>query len=421
MQFKKVSLTLKVALLIFTALVSILPLNVVAEDTTPSPTKVPTPADAVKVLKIHHWNLLNLARYNTDGDPQTGAYGTTGAEDLKKRDDFDLTIPSTAWKEEELAALSLTEICKTEAEKFALDSNIPEENYQFADYKGSSDVWVVSNNNCTNESNDPNDAYGIALYVRGETIDKEVFRYTGEVAAEAYGDRGTPCIKHRYLELILTSCAIHTSFDGAADTTDRFKYTRLEVSQIKENAEALSSEGIPGNFILLPGDYNLSPDRKTTAQPGATGDPINQPLNFLGDGYHGFNEGNSYSTGNPAVRLDYIYFSKGLHFVPDTLPLCSGPGLVSPTTAPDEYPTGDHCYIGAIAYLTQTEVEIIAKQNAANSSSHEDKSSQIKPPKTGLEETTKVILSLIILSSFIAGIYSARKLKIKKLDSRSEK
>jgi hypothetical protein len=27
---------------------------------------------------------------------------------------------------------------------------------------------------------------------------------------------------------------------------------------------------------------------KTTAQPGATGDPINQPLNFLGDGYHGF-------------------------------------------------------------------------------------------------------------------------------------
>ena len=103
MQFKKVSLTLKVALLIFTALVSILPLNVVAEDTTPSPTKVPTPADAVKVLKIHHWNLLNLARYNTDGDPQTGAYGTTGAEDLKKRDDFDLTIPSTAWKEEELA------------------------------------------------------------------------------------------------------------------------------------------------------------------------------------------------------------------------------------------------------------------------------------------------------------------------------
>jgi hypothetical protein len=65
------------------------------------------------------------------------------------------------------------------------------------------------------------------------------------------------------------------------------------------------------------------------------------------------------ATQQATQQSDWItsIFSKGLHFVPDTLPLCSGPGLVSPTTAPDEYPTGDHCYIGAIAYLTQTEVE----------------------------------------------------------------
>lgn len=81
---------------------------------TPSPTKdLAVPSDASKVFKVHSWNVLNIDKI----DNGNGRYSV--------RTDFNMAIADNAWSSEDIAILSLQEICKSSVEQFAVENNIP--------------------------------------------------------------------------------------------------------------------------------------------------------------------------------------------------------------------------------------------------------------------------------------------------------
>ena len=124
----------------------------------PSPTKdLGVPSDDPKVFKVHSWNVLNIDKI----DNGNGRYSV--------RTDFNMAIADNAWSSEDIAILSLQEICKSSVEQFAVENNIPAANYKFLDYKGSS--YSGSNSvaydkdiaGCRAGSNDSSDDYGLAI------------------------------------------------------------------------------------------------------------------------------------------------------------------------------------------------------------------------------------------------------------------
>jgi hypothetical protein len=132
----------------------------------PSHTKnLAVPSDASKVFKVHSWNVLNIDKI----DNGNGRYSV--------RTDFNMAIADNAWSSEDIAILSLQEICKSSVEQFAVENNIPAANYKFLDYKGSS--YSGSNSvaydkdiaGCRAGSNDSSDDYGLAIISRGEVLD----------------------------------------------------------------------------------------------------------------------------------------------------------------------------------------------------------------------------------------------------------
>lgn len=132
----------------------------------PSHTKnLAVPSDASKVFKVHSWNVLNIDKI----DNGNGRYSV--------RTDFNMAIADNAWSSEDIAILSLQEICKSSVEEFAVENNIPAANYKFLDYKGSS--YSGSNSvaydkdiaGCRAGSNDSSDDYGLAIISRGEVLD----------------------------------------------------------------------------------------------------------------------------------------------------------------------------------------------------------------------------------------------------------
>lgn len=296
----------------------------------PSPTDVAIPSDASKVFKVHSWNVLNVAKDT----------------ERTYRADFSMDVADDAWSTENITILSLQEICKSSVEQFAADNGVPAANYVFLDYKGaaytgsSATAYDADVASCQTESGDSGDDYGLAIISRGEVLNSSLIRNTG-AGLYGYGERGIACIKTRYLERVLASCGVHTQFDNNA--TDKLEVTRQQMIQNEANTRAFAENTTPAaDYIFLPGDYNLSP-----------ADPISNPGLIMNAQWHGHNTDFSFPTTAPDRRIDHIYFSKNLSFLTTDTPVCSGPGIVTATST-DDNPTGDHCYIGAVAYETST-------------------------------------------------------------------
>lgn len=299
----------------------------------PSPTDVAIPSDASKVFKVHSWNVLNVAKDT----------------ERTYRADFSMDVANDAWANENITILSLQEICKSSVEQFAADNAIPAANYKFLDYKGEAypgsdatayDVDIAS---CRAESGDNEDDYGLAILSRGTVLNSKLIRNTGAGLLETgYGQRGIACIKTNYLDRILASCAVHTQFHNSSHP-DRYEVTRNQMIQNEAAARNYAfNESPTANYVFLPGDYNLSPTRA-----GST------PGQIMDAQWHGNNTAPTWPSTNPTTRIDHIYFSKSLQYLTSDTTVCSGPGIVTATSTNDN-PTGDHCYIGAVAYETST-------------------------------------------------------------------
>lgn len=307
-----------------------------AQSAVPSPTNVAIPANASKVFKIHQWNTLDVNKVSD------GVYNP--------RPSFNMTIPDNSWSQEGITGVGFQEVCQSTVDKFASDNGISSGNYQFLNYQGSTSDWQTYNDACEARSAVNNDQFGIAIFLRGTPIDKQTMRYSGP-AYSTYGERGVACVKTSYLDRILTACTQHTDF-VKSDPVDRFVITRAQTQQYREFAESFANSGTVANYIFLPADYNLSPDWKINGT-SPVGSPMNDPNFLFADEYHGYNVGNTHSTNSPIIRIDHIMFSKSLSYATNTAPLCSGPGLAVQGAVPGEfYPTGDHCYIGSIAFET---------------------------------------------------------------------
>lgn len=287
---------------------------------------------SAKVFKIHQWNALDVAKFGTD--------------DYRPRADFNMNIVAEAWNNENITSIGLQEICQSTVDSFAAANSISSGNYQFLDYQGNTNAWLVYNEACQTKSGITGDKLGLAIFLRGDPLDKQTFRFTGS-AASSWGQRGVPCVKTRYLDRVITACTEHTDF--RLNEQDRFAVTRAETLQYRDFAETVAASGVKNDYILLPADYNLSPDWPASPDSGAPGNPINDPNNLLADGYHGYNVGKTNPTKAPVIRIDHIMFSKSLNYASNTVPLCSGTGIVVEGSVPS-YPSGDHCYIGSVAY-----------------------------------------------------------------------
>lgn len=314
-----------------------------AQNAVPSPTGHIT-EDTIphgigfKMFKIHQWNLLEIAKHDDDNN---GSF-----ESYVARPDFDMTIPSQAWSQEGITSVSFQEICRSTADAFAAANNINATNYQFIDYQGNTSDYLVQKGACQTKSGIANDTFGIVVFLRGDPISKQTFRYTGS-AASSYGQRGVPCVKTRYQERVLTSCTQHTEFRNNAQ--DRFAVTRAETIQFRDFAESFAASSTASDHIFLPGDYNLSPIWRVNGNNGSTGSPLNDPNVLLGEKYHGYNIGATSGTISKYFRIDYIFMDWGLQHVEGVEPVCEGIGITDENSSP-AYPNGDHCYIGEVGY-----------------------------------------------------------------------
>ena len=333
-------LRLSFSTLLLAAMLLIHANKVFAQNVVPSPTSHVTKASLNlnaedKLFKIHQWNALDVAKFGTD--------------DYRPRADFNMNITAEAWNNENITSIGLQEICQSTVDSFAAANSISSGNYQFLDYQGNTNDWLVYNEACQTKSGITGDKVGLAIFLRGDPLDKQTFRFTGS-AASSWGQRGVPCVKTRYLDRVITACTEHAEF--RLNEQDRFAVSRAEAIQYRNFAETVAASGVKNDYIFLPADYNLSPDWPASPDSGASGNPINDPNNLLADRYHGYNVGKTNPTKAPVVRIDHIMFSKSLNYASNTVPLCSGTGIVVEGSVPS-YPSGDHCYVGSVAYEVQ--------------------------------------------------------------------
>lgn len=321
---------------------------VVLADSSAMPTGIPSPTGHTtestiknsknlknfKMYKNHQWNLLEIAKYDAD---KNGTYET-----FKPRADFSMSIPNKAWATEGVTSMSFQEICRTTAERFATNNGISNNNWLFVSYRGYSNAYKQQDNTCATKNQIWGDQFGIAVYLRGTPIKKQEFRWSG-AAASAYGNRGFPCVKTRYLGKVLAACTIHTEFQNNA--ADRFWITRAETMQFYYFAQNFAQSSTPADHTFFQGDFNLSPKWHVNSKKDSKGSAQNNPQSIIGNGYHGYNVGTTTATVNKYMRIDYIFADNKLIVIPDSVPLCKGVGIVTAKSAA-AYPGGDHCYIG---------------------------------------------------------------------------
>ena len=129
-------LRLSFSTLLLAAMLLIHANKVFAQNIVPSPTSHVTKASLNlnaedKLFKIHQWNALDVAKFGTD--------------DYRPRADFNMNITAEAWNNENITSIGLQEICQSTVDSFAAANSISSGNYQFLDYQGNTNAWLVYN------------------------------------------------------------------------------------------------------------------------------------------------------------------------------------------------------------------------------------------------------------------------------------